>query len=391
MLRLSKPAGVARSQRPTRGYQTNAPTTGEDKRITALKMRIRQAAYTGSSSQLLAVRNSDLFQECYEWGKRQAISTSTSNMDSQQPGARNAAAVHTICYALDAYVNFSTRYAATPLNAAAAGSNQDKTKLDQVFLQQIRKPHKEDLLAKFHATFQANDEQRQRALMSSLDPILAEKLITKGIVRHATAHAAHTASAQPPAPASGLNEAELLALLDYLSSSSGTFNMVNGAAMAKAYYGEPALQACVSVYSTMLNNAINKLCSHPWFGRRDIEVYKGIRLTTLDEPFRTAMLREAHQTHGSISFPSVLSASCDPNSSYARTKFTEGYTLECVMTMRRGFYADPFHDTQSMGEHEILGPAMQRFRVEGKSSVMVSDPNTGSEYEIDRYQLQPHD
>ena len=37
MLRLSKPAGVARSQRTTRGYQTNAPTTGEDQRITALK------------------------------------------------------------------------------------------------------------------------------------------------------------------------------------------------------------------------------------------------------------------------------------------------------------------------------------------------------------------
>ena len=390
MLRLSKPAGAVRSQRPTRGYQTNAPTTGEDQRITALKMRIRQAAYTGSSSQLLAVRNSDLFQECYEWGKRQAISTSNSSMDSQHQGARNAAAVHTICYALDAYVNFSMRYAATPLTGAA-GSTQDKVKLDQVFLQQIRKPHKEDLLAKFHSTFQANDEQRQRALMSSLDPKLADQLIGDGIVRRPSAPATNTASTQQLAPTSGLNEAELLALLDYLSSSSGTFNMVNGAAMAKAYYGEPALQACVSVYSTMLNNAINKLCSHPWFGRRDIEVYKGIRLTTLDEPFRTAMLREAHRTNGSISFPSVLSASCDPNSSYARTKFTEGYTLECVMTMRRGFYADPFHDTQSMGEHEILGPAMQRFRVEGKSSVLVSDPSTGSEYEIDRYQLQPHD
>jgi len=390
MLRLSKAVGGTRPQRPTRGYRTNASPNGADQHITALKVRIREKALTGTTQQLVALRHSDLYRECYEWGKRQALAASSGTTSSQHSGARNAAAVHTICYALDAYVDFSKRYDAT-MPTLSVRSTSGTPNLASVFLKQISPQHKEDLLTKFRATFLANDEERQSALMSSLDTQLSERLIADGVIDRRDARATHDAIQSKQSFINGLNEAELLAVLDYLSSSSGTLNMVNGAAMAKAYYGEPALQSCVSVYSAMLNNAINKLCVHPWFARRDIVVYKGIRLTTLDEPFRTAMLREAHQNKSCVSFPSVLSASCDPNSSYARTKFSEGYTLECVITMRQGFYADPFHDTQSMGEHEILGSAMQRFRVTGKSSTLVSDPNTGSEQEIDRYLLQPAD
>jgi hypothetical protein len=62
-----------------------------------------------------------------------------------------------------------------------------------------------------------------------------------------------------------------------------------------------------------------------------------------------------------------------------------------MITMRRGFYADPFHDTQTMGEHEILGPAQQRFRIVGKDAIIIGNPESGSDVEIERYKLSPAD
>ncbi len=390
MFRLIKSKGPARTHGPKRAYRPMHTTTGEDNRVTKLKIHISEAVADGGRKRLQALRDSDLYHECYEWGKRQAITASTSTDGSQHTGARNAAAVHTICYALDAYTVFATRYEATPISLNQR-STQGKTDFEQVFLRQIHAKHRNDLLEQFHATFQKNDEERRQALLSSLSPSLRERLSADGVIKGVADQMDRIGGESLNTSFIGLSEAELLALLDYLSSSSGTFNIINGAAMAHAYYGEPALQSCVNFYSTTLNSAIDKLCKHPWFARSNITVYKGIRLTTLDEPFRTAMLREAYQQKGLVSFPSVLSASCDENSSYARTKFSEGYGLECVITMRQGLYADPFHDIRSMGEHEILGPARQRFKVQDRSSMTVSDPQTGTVQEVDRYHLQPAD
>jgi hypothetical protein len=391
MLRLSRRVGGVRNHRTNRHHHPTPPVTGEDSRLTTLKTRIRVASQTGTQSELLALRGSELYRECYEWGKRQAINASNTVGGSKLTSARNAAAVHTICYALDAYAGFVERYDASPITITER-SKTNPAELEQAFLSQIHSNHRRNLIEQFHASFQANDDERQGALLSALSPELRAKLSASGVIKKS----ASSGISEPGRAASGfdakkhgINEAELLALLDYLSSATGTFNIVNGAAMAKAYYGEPVLQSCVNVFSTALASGIDKLCEHPWFGRRDIVVYKGIRLTTLDEPFRMAMLKEAHERNGLVSFPSVLSASCDPNNSYARTKLSEGYSIECVITMRRGFYADPFHDTQTMGEHEILGPAQQRFRIVGKDTIFVGNPESGGDVEIERYKLSP--
>ena len=393
MLRLSRRVGEARNHRTHRPYHVTPTVNVEDSRLSTLKMRIRKVSDTGNKSELLALRNSELYRECYEWGKRQAINASNTVGGSQLTSARNAAAVHTICYALDAYAGFVERYDASPITITER-SKSNTAELEQAFLSQIHANHRRNLIEQFHATFEANDDERRGALISALNPELRAKLSASGVIQRSDSSnipvLAHGATGFD-AKKLGVNEAELLALLDYLSSATGTFNVVNGAAMAKAYYGEPALQSCVNVFSTALSSGINKLCEHPWFGRRDIVVYKGIRLTTLDEPFRMAMLKEAHERKGLVSFPSVLSASCDPEKSYARTKFSAGYGIECVITMRRGFYADPFHDTQTMGEHEILGPAQQRFRVVGKDTIIIGNPESGSDAEIECYQLSPAD
>ena len=393
MLRLSRRVGGVRNHRTNRHHHPTPPVTGEDSRLTTLKTRIRVASQTGTQSELLALRSSELYRECYEWGKRQAINASNTVSGSKLTSARNAAAVHTICYALDAYAGFVERYDASPITITER-SKTNPAELEQAFLNQIHSNHRRNLIEQFHASFQANDDERQGALLSALNPELRAKLSANGVIKKSASSGISESGRTVggfDANKHGINEAELLALLDYLSSATGTFNVVNGAAMAKAYYGEPVLQSCVNVFSTALASGINKLCEHPWFGRRDIVVYKGIRLTTLDEPFRMAMLKEAHERNGLVSFPSVLSASCDPNNSYARTKFSEGYSIECVITMRRGFYADPFHDTQTMGEHEILGPAQQRFRIVGKDAIIIGNPESGSDVEIERYKLNPAD
>jgi len=390
MLSLSKRVVDAPNHSTHRNHHVMPSSAGEDSRIATLKMRIRDASHSQTKRDLHALRKSDFYRECYEWGKRQAVAASNTVGGSQLASARNAAAVHTICYALDAYTGFIEKYDASPIKLTQR-PKPSAEEFEQAFLSQIKSNHKRNLLEQFQATFQVNDDERQRALVSALNPVALAKLSASGVVRISGNSKADQASGEFDPQSMGINEAELLALLDYLSSSTGTFNVVNGAAMAKAYYGEPALQSCVDVFSTVLASGINKLCEHPWFGRKDIVVYKGIRLTTLDEPFRLAMLKEAHKHHGLVSFPSVLSASCDPNNSYARTKFSESYNLECVMTVRRSFYADPFHDKQTMGEHEILGPAQQRFRVVDKDAIMMGNPESGGEVEIERYTLNPVD
>jgi hypothetical protein len=204
-------------------------------------MRIREVARTGSKTDLLALRNSDLYQECYEWGSRQAVAASQMVGGSQLSSARNAAAIHTICYALDAYAGFVERY--TPAPAANMPHKQlSHSQLEQAFLSQISPAHRNNLLNQFHATFHANNDERQAALLSALDPQLRAKLSASGVTRSGnTAKLPQLAGADVKQP--GINEAELLALLDYLSSATGPFNVVNGAAMALSYYGETSLQS----------------------------------------------------------------------------------------------------------------------------------------------------
>ena len=138
MFRLVRSMGPARTHGPKRAYRPMHTTTGEDNRVSKLKMHISEAVADGGRKTLQALRDSDLYHECYEWGRRQAISASTSSDGSQHTGARNAAAIHTICYALDAYTVFATRYEATPISLNQR-STQGQTDFEQAFTQHFKK------------------------------------------------------------------------------------------------------------------------------------------------------------------------------------------------------------------------------------------------------------
>ncbi len=392
MLRISNHRSLSRYNHRSRSYQSaSPPPSAGESGFKALRMRLREAAHQADAGQLAELRRSALYKECYEWGRRQAQAASRSTGPrSADLGARNAAAVQTICYALDAFVDFSRHYdvQATPEDCSVPSTAAD---IEHAFLKQIRSTHRDKLLSKFRESLRANSEQRRAAVLSAIDGTLLDRLGAAGIIPTAGDLDETKAWRRQSDPALALNEAELLALVDYLNSATGTFNVVNGAAIASAYYGEHALHSRIGVFSAALAGAISKLCDHPFFARRDIICYKGLRLNSLDAPFRLAVLEEACAKGGLVAFPNVLSASCDPEHSYARKKFEDGYTLECMITMRRGFYADPFHDVDTMGEQEILGPARQRFRVTGKSSFKVFDWGGEKPQELDvaRYELTP--
>ena len=104
---------------------------------------------------------------------------------------------------------------------------------------------------------------------------------------------------------------------------------------------------------------------------------------------RRAMLDAAVKTNKVIAFPNVLSATANPTKSYAVTKARLGYSLELEITMRKAFDADPFHDTKTMGEAEVIGPRGQKFIVTDKVEVEAYMESSGCFELIDRYLLAP--
>lgn len=335
---------------------------------------------------LRQLNTSELMTEVRDWYKAEYDAAGKSGDVRDDVHARNAAAGHALCYAMDAVVHLSNKYNLT-LKVRKPHDKDAAPATDREFLEQIRQRHADALKADFLASWKANNEVRQAAILSVLLPSVAMQM---GLTSSAS-HAAQARSWGTIPARLLLSEAELLALVDYLNSTTGTFNAVNGAALANAYYGEPVLQQIMSTFARSLDSAINKLCTHPYFGKHDIQTYKGIRLADESGPFRRSMLDAALGSQKMIVFPNVLSATSLATKSYAITKAELGYSFELGIMMRTGFDADPFHDTQTMGEGEILGPAGQRFIVAAKVEEEAYVPYAGRTTFIDRYVLKPAD
>ena len=353
--------------------------------IDQLKRSLRGLPKQANMVQALRdISTSKLYSEVSNWSKKQYGDIPRSGDIREDPRARNAAGGHALCYALNAVVHLSHEYdlKLVPRNARA---NDDAEATEREFLSQIHPSHADKLLDEFLRSWKANPENRQAALLSVLLPGLAMKL---GL--NAThAHSEHAKAWGIIPPSMLLTEGQLLALVDYVNSETGTFNAVNGAALADAYYGEPVLQQMMGTFTATLDLAIHKLCRHPYFGLHDVKTYKGICLYDESGLFRRAMLDAAVKTDKVIAFPNVLSATANPSKSYAVTKAQLGYSLELEITMRTGFDADPFHDTKTMGEGEVIGPRGQKFIVTDKVEVEEYIESAGRSEFIDRYLLKP--
>lgn len=387
MLRLSHAAAGQRLKRQ--------PTVNSRKVSThAIPVdKMRQAIRSASDSSdpiptLRQLRQSPLYEEIWQAGTA-APGGTERDAEAARLHARLAAEAFTTCHALDAVIKLSEVYRLTlsprPRPTAGSGSSGAVQDNDRAFLEQISPERAQQLISGFQRSWVNNDEVRQAAILSVLGP----EPLARFDLRQTSAHRDHAKSWGVPLPGRQLGTAELLALLDYVHSGTGTFNAVNGAAITGAYYGDKILSGLMQVYSTALNGAIAKLCAHPYFGKTDIVTYKGINLRNPSGRFRLEVLESAVGSGRIIAFPNVLSTTADPEQSYAVQKYVDGYTIECRIRMGKAFDADPFHDEMTMGEKEVIGPAGQCFVVTHKQTVEVFQSVTGRNEEVDRYLLEP--
>lgn len=330
----------------------------------------------------------DMHDELVDWSGKQAQKGLNSCGESHtSPELREAAAAHSLAYALRAVCDMTKNYE-LKLAARMPGKQSDARQVDSEFLAHIRPEHMKRLRSDFSRTWSNNSLERRAAIFSAVAPGVMERLDVA-----AKAEERELAMSWGSIPEHmQLLASELLALVDYVNSSTGTFNAVNSAAVAHAFYGEPLFMQLVAGFNAALDSAIEKLCKHPYFGLKNIVTYKGIRLENAAGPFRMAMLKDAIGTGRIIAFPNVLSTTRNEYASYASTKFSGGYSTELQITMRRGVDADPFHDDTTMGEMEVLGPRGQKFIVTEKTETFINDLETGSSgIRVDRYILFPKD
>ena len=335
------------------------------------------------------VRASATYYEVIAMIKEARNTIRSNNKTCIDPEARTAAAAHTICHAFDAIIELSKSYELSIVTRKPLIKGEDKVAAeinDSAFQKQIMPAHEAHLMSQFRSSWKKNNEQRQAAIFSVIHPEVAAEI---GLTPHKT-QAEISRMWGPISPDKLLLKSELLALIDYVNSTTGTFNAVNGAAIADAYYGQNLMNNLTQVISTALVGSINKLTEHPYFGKTDIKVFKGINLSNdAASLFRYEALKAAVGSGKIIAFPQVLSASSDPLQSYACSKHDQGYNVECEMTMESACYVDPFHDNRTMGEHEVLGKPGQKFIVTGRYSVTTAVAEQGGLSEIDRFVLEP--
>ena len=248
----------------------------------------------------------------------------------------------------------------------------------------IEPQHRLMLINSFKASFESSDEKNKLNLIAAIEDGTLEKI---GIQ---TAPLLQQQALQKQAASTVkkfLNESELLALIDYVNSATGIFNIVSAAGRAEAYYGIDFFQRVIAVYAETLNSALDKLYSNTDFSKYEIVMFKGIHLGRLEGLFNRAHLENSYHQGSLIAFPHPISGTIDIDESYANTKYDQGYQYELMLTIPVVADVDAFHDTKTRGQKEIIAPAGLRFIVTKKYQREVAIASTGVTGLIEGYKL----
>lgn len=327
------------------------------------------------------IRFSPLFNEVKAMIREARNAISDLQNAHLDPNARTAAAGDTLCHAIAGINDMATKYDLKITSHSRQRRRPDVTDEPnaRAFMTQIKPCHVQDLKESFSETWLANHVEGQAAILSVLSPEVAADLGLRARPEHV--ELARQWGAIPPEQQ--LSEAELLALVDYVHSHTGTFNAVNGAAIAGAYYGEKVLPSITKVFSAMVTSAVLKLIDHPYFGKTNVKAYKGINLSGDSGPFRIAVLEAAIRDGNPIFFPQIISATSDPSQSYAATKYHLGYRHECEIWLLKAANVDCFHTVHTIGQMEHIGLPGAIFIVIACDAIEVIDterPGNGAVY-----------
>ena len=324
---------------------------------------------TNLHSNLIALQteeNNNLFN----WAKSQLNLASQQSLSISCIPSRQAAKAGTLISALLESCCYLKKY-----NPGTIGDT---------LLNCIEPQHRLMLINSFRASFESADSQSKLNLISAIDDGVLKKI---GIYSDPLLQQQATNKKSSAVTKKYLDESELLALIDYVNSSTGIFNIVSTAGRAKSYYGIDFFQRVIQIYVETLNSALDKLYSNIDFNKHDIAIFKGIHLGRLEGRFNRAHLENAYHQGSLIAFPHPISGTIEANESYANTKYDQGYQHELTLTIPIGANVDPFHDTQTRGQKEIISPAGLCFTVYEKYQREVALARTGGIGLIEGYKL----
>ncbi len=234
--------------------------------------------------------------------------------------------------------------------------------------------HRLNLAADFQQAYQQLNEHGKIQLMLATETGVLKKM---GIESPPISDRVLIRLSEKIPPGLLLTEAEFIAVIDYLNSSTKLFATLNGAARLKDFYAQDLFAETVACVSAELNAGLIKLSLHPSFARTDITVHKGVSMANHAGIFRLAALDHALLHDTKIYSPHTVSATEDETQSYLMTKSPDIYDVGLKVKIRRGAALDRLHDAITQGEHEVALPAGASFRVTGKSEQYVFNSLAG--------------
>ncbi len=376
-------------------------------RLRELHEKINEAGSTPNPiPKLREVRISPLYGEIQEMLEEVNPEIMKQPFPHLTPELRTVAHAFTLCHALDGVTSIMCDHfnlkPSTQTNGVEADKQDARKANDLAFQEQIKPEFEEELKStfrlgwnKFNPAYSnkgypsAPKELEKLTRMAGVLSVVAPDVLADFDVSYPKEALELARKWGDIPPEMQLNKSELLALIDYVNSTTSTFNASTGVALARDYYGQKVLPVVMQVFTTALSGAIEKLCAHPYFGRADIKAYKGLKLNDPAGHFRLGMLEAAVGNGKLIPYPQILSATSNIHLSYAATKYHEGYHYECEFTLKKACDVDIFHDTHTKGEMEVIAPAGQKFIVTEKKPRDVPDMDTGGVQMVTQFVLVP--
>ncbi len=310
-------------------------------------------------------------EELDQWSRDQASLAMRQPRSIYNEHARLAAEGYCLNTAIHEVSGFLLKY-----DVRAAGAS---------LIDSISDYHRLILEADFQQAYRQLDEHGKMQLMMAVEPGVLKKL---GIENSPISDRVLNRFSEKIPPSLFLTEAEFIAVIDYLNSSTKLFAALNSAARLKDFYAQALFAETVACVSAELNAGLIKLCLHPSFARTDITVHKGVCMSNQAGIFRLAALDHALMHDTKIYSPHTVSATEEETQSYLTTKSPDIYNVGLKVKIKRGAALDHLHDAITQGEHEVALPAGASFRVTGKSEQLVYNKLAGCAAPTTIYSLE---
>jgi hypothetical protein len=339
--------------------------------VEKLKLTIKGLKVDAQLQQKLANLHEEYYPGIKEWIRAEEKQAGTTGVSVDNPHARAAAEALTISNSIHEVSGFLLKYDIRYPEADLLGS--------------IQAFHRIDLEKSSGETFRNLPEEKKIQVMLCVEPGVLEKI---GISKFPISEQVLNKLRQDIPTEVLLNEAEFLATIDYLSSTTKLFAAINNAGRSKAYYQIPLFADAVQAVSNPLKSGLKKLSLHPLFKRTDIVVYKGVAMSDEAGAYRRAALDDKLTKGGVIYFPHSMSASEELTQSYSYSKSPDEYNVLLHIKIKQGAAVDCLHDIHTAGEQEIVAPEGMRCKVLNKNSEDVYSLKFGRNTTIDVYELQ---